>query len=181
MSRLRLRFLAVVLVIFTVSACSRAEPGGERGSDTASMMAAAMHQLLTEDHTFGEESPFRIFLLEDRTFDIASMPWFEKVHPAPTPARPVSVDERRAVENALDGIGEVRWVEDIMDWYDGVMPTLDGSVLVQIGGPIIDGDTGFVPVSLLCGNVCGTWFTYRLKRTADGWNVDGIEGSVAIS
>lgn len=176
-----LRLLGIAGVLAALIGCSDDGLSVPSPSDSAQMMAVAMHQLVTKDHTFGGESPFEIFLIEDRTFDVESTPWFERVHTAPTPERPLSVEERTAIGEALDGIGEVRWVEDIQDWYDGVMPTVEGSVLIEIGSPVVDGNTGYVPVSLLCGNVCGTWFTYRLRHSDAGWEVDGIEGSVAIS
>ncbi|MFN2487699.1 MAG: hypothetical protein ABR609_14035 [Acidimicrobiia bacterium] len=61
------------------------------------------------------------------------------------------------------------------------MPTIEGAVIVGVGEPVVEDDTGLVPVSLWCGGTCGTWFTYRLDLIDSSRVVTGIEGTIAIS
>jgi hypothetical protein len=149
------------------------------------MMAAALSELVTKDHTFGEgPPPFTEYLVEVNTVPI-SLP--------PTPDSPDSVErssdstrhltevEQAAIEAAITEFGSVRWIEDADEWRSGLEPRVEGSVILGVDAPTIDGDGGLVPVSLWCGGDCGTWFTYRLEHADGIWRVVGIEGPISIS
>ena len=50
-----------------------------------------------------------------------------------------------------------------------------------VGAITFDGDGALVPMSMWCGGLCGTWFTYRVAETDEGWVVVGVEGPIAVS
>ena len=54
--------------------------------------------------------------------------------------------------------------------------------ILGFGEPTSDGGTGLVPVTLTCGDLCGTTFTYRLSLDAGGtWVITGKAGPVTVS
>jgi hypothetical protein len=147
---------------------------------TAKIMAAAAHQLLTVDHTFGSgPSPFSTFLVQDRTDPAAG----SGDGSSGGDSRPLTDAEQAAIESRLSPLGEVIWIDDPADYRtEDLAPTIQGGVIIGLGEPKIDSDTALAPVSLWCGGLCGTWFTYSLTQDAAGeWAIESIEGPIAIS
>lgn len=180
--RLRIVRLRVTLIVVAVvlGACTNSNSGNGADSDeTAEMMAAALVELITEDHTFGDgPAPFTQYLIQDRIDPSAGQPTAS----AERSTRDLSEAERAAIEEALGGYGPVRWIDDPDQWRTSdLRPTVEGAVILGVGEPILQDDTGLVPVSLWCGGTCGTWFTYGLDLVDESWVVTGIEGPIAIS
>ncbi|MFV1990605.1 MAG: hypothetical protein ACC652_07675 [Acidimicrobiales bacterium] len=147
---------------------------------SADAMAAAMLELITKDNTFGGgPPPFTEYLIQTRLDPTAGDPMAQ---PGTTELRPLTEAERAAIEAVVTPFGPIRWIEDPADWRtDDLMPVVDGSVILGVGEPAIDGASALVPISLWCSGLCGTWFTYQLNLSADGWTVTGIDGPIAIS
>ena len=163
-----------------LGACGRPEPDPVADDSTsAEILAAAVLELITRDNTFGDgPPPFSEYLIQDRFDPTAGSPTGE----GSAELRLLTDAERTAIEAAVSPYGPVRWIGDPAEWRtDDLAPTIDGAVILGVGEPDIDGDTALVPVSLWCGGLCGTWFTYRLVLADTGWVVDGIEGPIAIS
>lgn len=182
---MRQRILITVLLAMLAAACGDPSPG-DIPSDTASaeMMAAALRHLVTEDHTFGDgPPPFTEYLIEDRTVDISAVVPPENGREDDAESRPLTEQERAAVEEAISEYGPVRWISDPDEWRtDDLEPEIEGSAIIGVGVPRLDGDDALVPVALWCGGTCGTWLTYRLDVDTDGvWQVIGTEGPIAIS
>ena len=98
-----------------VAACGTEEStGGDPGtSQTAEMMAAALVELVTEDHGFGEGSPpFTEYLIQNRIDTSAGN---ATASPSES-ARPLTDAEREAIEEAVSEYGVVRWIDDPSDW-----------------------------------------------------------------
>lgn len=172
--------MGLVIVGVLLGACTTAGPGnGGQSVETPEMMAAALVELITEDHTFGEgPPPFTEYLVQDKIDPSAGDPTAS----AERSTRDLTDAERTAIEEALAGYGPVRWIDDPDDWRTSdLMPTIEGAAILGVGEPVVQDDTGLVPVSLWCGGTCGTWFTYRLDVVDDSWAVIGIEGTIAIS
>lgn len=172
--------VALVVVALLLGACTTVESGnGGDSGETSEMMAAALVELITEDHTFGEgPPPFTQYLIQNRIDPSAGEPTAS----AETSTRDLSAAERAEIEEALSEYGPVRWIEDPDEWRTSdLRPTVEGAVILGVGEPVIQDDTGLVPVSLWCGGTCGTWFTYRLEFVNSSWVVTGIEGPIAIS
>jgi hypothetical protein len=175
--QLRIAFVVVALLL---GACTTVESGNSGDSGARSeMMAAALVELITENHTFGEgPPPFTEYLVQDRIDPSAGEPTAS----AERSTRDLSGAERAAIEGALSDYGRVRWIEDPNEWRTSdLRPTVEGAVILGVGEPVIQDDTALVPVSLWCGGTCGTWFTYRLELVDNSWVVTGIEGPIAVS
>lgn len=150
------------------------------------MMAAALTQLVTKDHTFGQgPPPFTEYLIEVNTVPInlgASPDSPDAVDEASDIRRPLTGAERAAIESAISEYGPVRWIENPSDWQSpSLTPVVEGSAILGVDAPRFGRGVGFVSVSLWCGGVCGTWLTYRLVFSDGAWRVVGIEGPIAIS
>ena len=181
--RLKGMRIGVVLLAFSVlvAACGTEEStGGDPGTNqTAEMMAAALVELITEDPGFGEGSPpFTEYLIQNRIDPSAG-----KATGSPSESvRQLSDLEREAIEEAVREYGVVRWIDDPSDWQTpDLAPTIEGAAILGVGEPVIEANTGLVPVSMWCGGLCGTWLTYRLDMIDDVWVVTGIEGPIAVS
>ncbi len=184
------------LIISTVALPPQATPGTYRvcgaGSTSctafvfnpddmrsAEMMAAAIRELVTKDHTFGSgPPPFTEYLiqtsLDPRAGSIET--------PEVLATRELTDTERTAIEDALAGLGPVRWIDSPSKWRtDSLQPVIEGSVILGVGEPAIEDGTGLVAVSLWCGGTCGTWFTYRISVIDGTWQVVGKEGPFTIS
>jgi len=153
---------------------------GDSGfGSTPEMMAAALVELVTEDHTFGSgPPPFIEYLIQDRIDPSAGNPTAS----ADGTTRPLTEAEREAIEDAISPFGTVRWIDDPSEYQTAdLVPTIDGAAILGVGEPLLETNSGLVPVSMWCGGVCGTWLTYRLDFANNTWNVTGIEGPIAVS
>lgn len=175
----RMRFRTCLAITAIVLAGCTATGSDEGDAATAEMMAAALHQLVTVDNTFGgSPPPFSEYLILDHIDTGAGDP---ATVGEPT-ARDLGEEEQAAIEASLGEFGTLRWIDDPDEWRtDGLLPKVEGSVILGVGEPDVDGDVALVPVSLWCGPLCGTWLTYRVELSGDTWAVTGIEGPVAIS
>jgi hypothetical protein len=157
--------------------------GGPGGSDTTldtpEIMAVALTQLVTVDNTFGGgPPPFTEYLVQSKTDPSAGDP---TSHPDGG-LRDLTDDERSAIEEAISEVGTVQWIDDPGEWRTSELtPVVEGSAIIGVGEPVVSQDTALVPVSLWCGGLCGTWFSYRIDLVDGSWTVTGIEGPVAIS
>lgn len=167
----------LTVLIVTVASCGTATPEAGETNDSPEIMATALVELITKDHTFGDgPPPFTVYLIQNHTDPSAGDPTGDR------PSRNLTEDEKIAIEGAVAEYGSVRWIDDPADWRtQDLMPTVPGSVILGVGDPMVEEDTALVPVSLWCSGLCGTWFTYRLDRVGGTWTVTGIEGPVAIS
>ena len=146
---------------------------------TAQMLAAAVLQLISKDHTFGQgPPPFTEYLIQANLDPFAG----NVTGTGQQATRALTNAEQSAIEAVVSSFGPVRWIEDPDEWRTSdLRPVIEGAVILGVGEPSVDDSTGLVPVSLWCGGRCGTWLTYRLDLVDDAWNVTGIEGPIAIS
>lgn len=181
--RLKGMRIGVVFLAFSVlvAACGTEEStGGDFGANqTPEMMAAALVELITEDHGFAEgPPPFTEYLIQNRIDTSAG----NATASASESARQLTDAEREAIEQAVAEYGVVRWIDDPSDWVTpDLAPTIEGAAILGVGEPVIGADTGLVPVSMWCGGVCGTWLIYRLVVVDDVWAVTHVEGPIAVS
>jgi len=141
-------------------------------------MASSIRQLITVDNTFGgSPPPFTTYLIQTSTDPYAG------TGTEPTAAsRALTQNERDAIEMVVAPFGSVQWIDDPAEYRTSdLMPTIEGSAILGVGEPTFDDKGALVPVSLWCSGLCGTWFTYRLQQTSEGWQVTGIEGPRAVS
>ena len=174
-----MRYLSLLLALALLgTACGSGETDA-RPDDKAEVLAAAVLELITENHTFGDgPPPFTEYLIQSSLDPFAGVPTGD----AGAGVRQLTDDERAAIELAIEPFGPVRWIDDPGDFQtEDLAPTIEGAAIIGVGEPSFDGDEALVPVSLWCGGLCGTWLTYRLTVTDAGWDVAGIEGPIAVS
>src|ERR671918_560783 len=185
------RLAVLVSFVLALAACSgTGTTGSPDATDTTAtvvagvdedlprLMAAALEELVTENHTFGAgPPPFTEYLLQTHLDPSAGSGDVDRGED-----RPLTAAERAAIEDAIRPFGPLRWIDDPDEWRtDDLRPTIEGSVILGVGEPTIDGASALVPVSLWCGGECGTWFTYRLDMVDGSWRVTGTEGPVTIA
>lgn len=171
--------MAVVLVAAGCGSSDAESVSGEGDSgDTAAVLAAAVQELITVDHTFGEgPPPFTDYLLLDATDPAAG-----SGDPGDGVGRTLTDGERSAIEEVVSNYGSVQWIADPGDYRtDDLRPTVEGAAIVGVGEPVFDQQAALVPVSLWCGGLCGTWLTYRVEVVDGTWVVTGVDGPIAIS
>jgi hypothetical protein len=174
--------VAALLALLTLGACSGSDgtastPDTTPRGDSAAVMAAAVERLVTRDHTFGGDHRFTEYLVLSRTDPSAGSPGGPK-----TSARPLTAAERESIAAAVAGRGPHRFIDDPSQGRtDDLQPVVEGSAIISVGEPVIGDGTARVPAALWCGNVCGTWLTYRVDRVGGAWRVTGTEGPTAVS
>ncbi len=171
------RFTALLAVAaLAVAACGSDESVGS-GSESGEIYAVSLVELVTKDNTFGGGgSPFAELLVQTG-LDPAAGSGVQGAE-----ARSLTDEERTAIEAALTPIAPVRWIDDPDEWRtDDLMPVVEGSAILGVGPITFDDQGALVPMSMWCGGLCGTWFTYRVVEADGGWTVTGTEGPIAVS
>lgn len=173
---MRITTLVIVLAV-VLAACGGGEPAAEEPSDSAAIYAASLHSLVVDDNTFGGGgSPFTELLVQTSLDPNAG---FEA---PPAEMRPLTEEERAAIEAALAPLAPVRWIDDPAEWRtEDLMPTIEGAAILSVGAITFDDEGALVPMALWCGGLCGTWFTYRVAESETGWQVVEVVGPVAVS
>lgn len=171
---------AVIAMLASACAAGPAatEPPEDSYSDSAAIYAAALRQMVVEDNMFdGDGNPFSELLLQT-SLD----PGAGTAEPGNQgEVRPLSEEERAAIEEALSPLAPIRWIDDPDEWREDLMPIIDGSAILGVGPITFDDAGALVPMSMWCGGLCGTWLTYRAAETTDGWEIVDIEGPIAVS
>ena len=169
----------LALLIFATAACGSGDDGAEAPADSPAVLAAAVEELITVDHTFGSgPPPFSTYLILDTTDPSAGT----GMSSDDAAVRALTEDERAAVEAVVSTYGTLQWIADADDFRtEDLRPTVDGAVIIGMGEPTFRDDGALVPVSLWCGGLCGTWLTYELAKVDGSWAVVGIDGPVAVS
>lgn len=163
------------------------EPGGEGvpvGPDEtayAEIYAAAIRQLYTVDHTFGDAPPnWPTIYVVSRTDD--SVGGGEAL----TEGAELPAETQEAISAALSDLpAEIVWIasreEAPISDEDGTVGGGD-AIIVTLGNvAVTDEDTVEVPASLYCGMLCATGMTYVIEQVDGTWQVTGTTGPVWIS
>jgi hypothetical protein len=186
------RLAVLALLALALAACGGSGTGGTgpvRAADTTvapprggdeelpRIMAAALEELVTVNHTFGQgPPPFTEYLIQSHTDAHTG------TDDTAGSRRSLTAAERQAIEHAIRPLGSVRWIGDPAEWRtDDLRPTIAGSAILAVGEPTVDGNRASVPVSLWCGGLCATWLTYRLDLVDGAWRVAGTQGPIAIA
>lgn len=181
-------FATIALFGVLATACGSAGPTSTvppEGSspNRAAIYAVALHQLVSVDNTFGGDgNPWSELLVLASLDPSAGDATFGGGAPDPQQVRPLTAEERNAIEAALSPLAPIRWIDDADEWRtDDLMPVIPGSAILGVGAITFDDQAALVPMSMWCGGLCGTWFTYRVTLSDASWVVSGIEGPIAIS
>jgi len=181
-----MRHVAAVLVALGMlaGACATTE-GSDAGAVTTTaapdpssdIYSAATKQIVAVDNTFGGQPVFSTVLVVDHVD-----PDTGSLDGARGEERPLTSEERAAIEAALEGVAEVQFIADESEYVtEDLTPALEGSAIVTVGSIEHREGHSLVGMALWCGGLCGIWLTYRVVNGSEGWTVTGPEGPVAVS
>lgn len=178
-------FLLVLLLLLSVTGCAAAEestgdPSPDGSSDDAQIYAAAIRQIYTVDHSFGEPPGWPQVYVVNSTDD-AVMP------DAPvSPSQNLSPELLAAIEAELvDQPFELIWIDSVdeapLDPSNGQIAEGEG-IIITLGNihPQNDG-TIQVPFFMTCGGLCGIGKIYSLSQVDGAWRVTGSVGPEIMS
>jgi hypothetical protein len=174
---------ALVLLALGVPACGGlATPGGpEPPNREALIYAAVIRQLVTVDHTFGESDPgFRVVYVMDRADPKAA----DAGVLDEDRGTPIEPEVQEAIRDELTDLPPIEFISDrrevIGSFEKGGLVKKNGALVTL--GTIPDGDDRLeIGASLYIAGLAGTWLTYVVESTPDGWEVTGTTGPIAIS
>ena len=169
----------ILLLVISLIATACGADDSRSPDDSPEVLAAAILELITNDHTFGSgPPPFTDYLIQSKLDPFAGEPTGSE---EPNP-RLLTPEEQAAIESAVGSLGPVQWIDDPDDFRtEDLIPTIEGAAILGVGEPAFSGDEALVPVSLWCGGLCGTWLTYKVEKVEGRWTVTGIEGPIAVS
>jgi hypothetical protein len=140
-------------------------------AETAKLFADAIERLVTVDNTFGGGSPF------DR-IEVATVVGAD-------PDRPLEPLALELIAAVIQPLATVEFIPDakaaIDRYFEAERVGGELVTVVSIDDIRIAGERAELDMALWCGSLCGTWFTYEAKLGAEGWEILGTTGSVAIS
>ncbi|MGH2764444.1 MAG: hypothetical protein ACRDKA_00800 [Actinomycetota bacterium] len=169
--------VAVVLGLLASAACARSggPPSAAEENREVAIYAAVVRHMASEE---GQSSGFRVIYLLDRVVENADDP------DDPGAGEPFPEEDKAALSKALDGVAPVEFVPSRADV---IGPAEDGGrvenqgILLTLGRIAGEEDRALVPASSYLANLAGTWQTWVVEPSDDGWRVTGTEGPVAIS
>ncbi len=160
------------------------DPAGAMGPDAseyAAIYAAAIRQLYTVDHTFGDAAPnWPTIYIASQTDDSVSG------EEALTEGMTLDAGTQDAIAEALADLpAEIVWVgtrEDVpVSEEDGLVEGGEAVVVTLGNVHVTDEDTVEVPASLYCGMLCATGMTYVIEQVDGVWQVTGTTGPIWMS
>jgi hypothetical protein len=183
--------LGTVVVGLLVGCASKVRPtsggGLQPGTDPflerqIAIYSAVIRQLVTKDHTFGEEGPgLEVIYVLERPMDQAGSP---DAGASDRGGEPFSEEFRARLRLALSDLPPLEFVADrdeVMVEKDGFPMVKGGDGLVTLGPLPENGSRLEVPASLYFTGLAGIWLTYVVEGAGDDWKVTGTTGPVAIS
>lgn len=155
------------------------EPAFER---SASIYAAVISQLVTKDHTYGENpADFSVVYVIDGPVPNAATPG----HAAESPSSRFSPELRRLIVADLEDLQPIRFVHDrdaaVVADKSSPGHVRGHGVLITLGPLAETGRKVKVEASIWINGLAGQWLTYAVRRGSAGWTVLGTTGPVAIS
>ncbi|NCF68905.1 MAG: hypothetical protein GWP61_23330 [Chloroflexi bacterium] len=155
------------------------DPTAETGDD-AQIYAAAIRQIYTVDHSFGQAPGWPLVYVVSVTEDSAMI----DAPGAPSQTLPVETQEAITAELAGEPF-ELIWITAFddapIDPANGQIAGGDG-IIISLGNihPQEDG-TVQLPFFMTCGGLCGIGKTYVLQRAGGEWAVSGSVGPEIMS
>lgn len=173
--------LLALLFLVLVAGCSDDDTGNAlAATDEAQIYAAAIRQIYTVDHSFGEAPGWPLVYVVSVTDDSVMVD-------APTaPSETLSPALQEAITAELaDQPFELIWIEDQaeapFDPGNGLVAEGEG-IIISLGNihPQKDGSVQ-LPFFMTCGGLCGIGKTYVLNQAGATWQVTGSAGPEIMS
>jgi hypothetical protein len=141
---------------------------GPADIDRANILVAGLHRFVTVDNGFGGGEVFddiRVATIIGANVDRA-------LHPL----------ELEMIAAALQDPANVIFIKDSEAESEALFnESPAGVAILSVGDVRIETGRAELDLQLWCGSLCGVWLTYELAPTADGWEVLGIVGPIAMS
>ena len=155
-------------------------PISEPDARIVAIYSTIIRQLVTKDHTFGdEESPF------DRVFiDVRIDGGAGNSDASPPTGATLSAEDQAAILRELADLPPVEFVENPDSVIVGKnrCPHVKGDgVLITLGPISGDSERVTVPNDMFFACLGGLWITYVLENEDGHWRVTGTEGGIGIS
>lgn len=180
MTRIKLLFLALSLLLATAGCRTHSDPGVLNTGDEAAIYAAAIRQIYHVDHSFGEPPGWPLVYVVTTTDDSVAPGESSEV------SGRLSDEVQEAVAAEVEGEPfQLIWIE-IRDEAP-VDPTngqvADGEGIIITLGNVHPQDDGSVqlPFFMTCGGLCGIGKTYVLAEVSGSWEVTGSIGPEIMS
>jgi hypothetical protein len=178
---------ATVLALAACGGAAETGPTTDSSSPTAepdaravAVYSAIIRQLVTKDHTFGDdESPFDRVFIDVRIDDGAGDPGAQP----PTGPR-LTADEQAAILRELADLPRVEFVQDpdsVVVGEKSCAHVKGNGVLITLGRISGGSQRVTVPNDLFFACLGGQWLTYVLESAKGDWQVVGTKGGIAIS
>jgi len=178
-------FLFTLLLLVAVAGCTATSntndtPIPAAGNDQADIYAAAVRQIYTVDHSFGESPGWSQVYVVTVTDDSA-------MFDAPkAPPQTIPAGLQASIAARLNDLPfELIWVDSAFeapsDPANGLVAGGDG-IIISLGN-IHPQDDGSVQLSffMTCGSLCGIGKTYVLSQVDGAWQVTGSVGPEIMS
>jgi hypothetical protein len=141
---------------------------GPMDIDRANILVAGLRRLVTVDNTFGGGDVFS----DIRIVNVIADDLDRDLHPL----------ELEMIAAALQDPAIVSFIKDAGAEIDALFnESPAGVAILSVGDVRIEADRAELDLQMWCGSLCGLWITYELAPTADGWEVLGTVGPIAIS
>jgi hypothetical protein len=145
-------------------------PVAQKDLDRAAVLAAAVRQLLTVDHGFGDgPSPFT----EVRIADAFAGKGGALLEPLQLELVAAAVNESGATVEYVDDPQAL--IEKLFDQNPR------GTAVLTIAALSLESDGAEVELHLWCGSLCGVFITYEVVQSDGAWVVTGAIGPLAMS
>ncbi len=138
---------------------------------TADLITDAVVRIVTEDNSFGGGMPFSVVYIGTALGSVE-----EGLEPLSLEMIAAALQDQVEIQfivEAEDKITELRAAEA------GAIGA--GAAVVTVEDVRIEGDRAEIDVALWCGSLCGIWLTYEAKPSADGWDIIGTVGPIAVA
>ena len=134
----------------------------------AELVAAAVHQLVTRNNSFGGGDAFDLV-------EVAELIGADV-------SRPLQPLTRELIALAIEPSARVMFVQGADAEIDRLFDEAPQRVaVVSVEDLHIAGQRAELDMRLWCGSLCGVFLTYRAELTERGWEILGTTGPIAVS
>jgi hypothetical protein len=176
------RFLLALVLLLAVAGCvgDDGQPTQVATGDQAQIYAAAIRQIYSVDHSFGEAPGWPLVYVVSVTDDSVMVD-------APTaPSQTLSTELQEAITAELaEQPFELIWItstdEAPIDPGNGQVAEGEG-IIITLGNIHMQADgSAQLPFFMTCGGLCGIGKTYVLNQVDGAWQVTGSTGPAIMS
>jgi len=178
-------FLLALLYLLGVTGCTAADestgdPGPSDSGDDAQIYAAAIRQIYTVDHSFGQPPGWPLVYVVNSTDDAVM-----SYAPA-APSQDLAPELLAAIQTELvDEPFELIWIDNVdeapIDLSNGQVAEGEGIIITL--GNIHPQNDGTIQMSffMTCGGLCGIGKIYIMSQVDGAWQVTGSVGPEIMS